>query len=113
MAVAWVVAREGGGHSFELRLISYLRHNSINYTVENIIEIRFEGDNSLDDDQKLRYTRYINRIFVGQKEDIVTSHGYVKIISKKGLAGNITFVSDNSKLNKLIDIKLFNSPILF
>ena len=79
--------------------------------MKNIINIRFEGDNSLQDEQKLNYTRYINRIFAGQKDDMIASNGYIKITSKKGKAADITFVSDDSKLNKRISIKLSNSQL--
>jgi len=79
--------------------------------VENIINIRFEGDNSLQDEQKLDYTRYINRIFARQKDDMIASNGHIKITSKKGQAGDITFVSDDSKLNKRISIRLSNSQL--
>lgn len=80
--------------------------------MEKIINIRFEGDNSLKDEQKLSYTRYINRIFAGQKDDMIASNGHIKITSKKGHAGDITFVSDDSKLNKRIGLRLSNSQLL-
>jgi len=81
--------------------------------MEKIINIRFEGDNSLKDEQKLSFTRYINRIFAGQKDDMIASNGHIKITSKKGQAGDITFVSDDSKLNKRIGLKLSNSQRTF
>jgi hypothetical protein len=74
--------------------------------MEKIISVRFEGDNSIIDGQKLTYIRYLNRILAGQRDDIIASRGFVKIISEKGLAGNIIFVSDNSELNKKVGIKL-------
>lgn len=79
--------------------------------VEKIISIRFEGDNTLPDAEKLTYTRYINRIFAGQKNDIITSNGHIKIISKKGHTTNVTFLSDDSELNKRIGLRLSTSEL--
>ena len=79
--------------------------------MEKIINIRFEGDNSLKEEQKLSYTRYINRIFARQRDDIIASNGHIKITSKKGEPGDITFVSDDSKLNKRVSIRLSNSQL--
>ena len=78
--------------------------------MEKVIEVRFGSDNLLKEEEKLSYIRYLNRILSGLKEDIISNKGHVNVISKKGSAGNITFVSDNIELNKRVSLKLFNSP---
>jgi len=75
-----------------------------------IIEMRFEGDHSLKEEEKLSYIRYINRNLSLLQEDIISNKGHVNVIFKKGFAGNITFVSENNDLNKLVSSKLFNAP---
>lgn len=79
--------------------------------MEKIISIRFEGDDLLQDREKLIYSRYINRIFAGQKNDIIASNGHIRIISKKGHAAKVTFVSNNSELNRRIGLKLSVSEL--
>jgi hypothetical protein len=83
---------------------------SVDYRMEKVIEVRFGSDNLLKEEEKLSYIRYLNRILSGLKEDIISNKGHVNVISKKGSAGNIIFVSDNNDLNKQVSLKLFNSP---
>ena len=78
--------------------------------MQKIIEMRFGSDSLLKEEEQLSYIRYLNRILSGLKEDIISNKDHVNIISKKGARGNITFVSDNSELNKRVNLKLFNSP---
>jgi len=78
--------------------------------MQKIIEVRFVSDNLLEEEEKLPYIRYLNRILFKLKEDIISNRGHVKIVSKKGFASNITFVSDNNDLNKQVSLKLFNAP---
>jgi hypothetical protein len=83
---------------------------SLYYRMEKIIEVRFEGDSSLKEDEKLNYTRYLNRNLMGMKDDIISNRGYVRITSKKGLASNITFISKDDDLNKKVTLKLAVAP---
>ena len=78
--------------------------------MHKIIEVRFGSDCFLQDEEKLFYIRYLNRILSVLKEDIISNKGYVNVISKKEFASNITFVSENNDLNKRVNLKLFNSP---
>lgn len=78
--------------------------------MQKVIEVRFGSDNFLNEEEKLSYIRYLNRILSVLKEDIISNRGYVNVISKKGAATSITFMSDNNGLNKLVTLKLFNAP---
>ena len=80
--------------------------------MHKIIEVRFGSDGFLQEEEKLFYIRYLNRILSVLKEDIISNKGYVNVISKKEFASNITFVSENNDLNKRVNLKLFNSPPL-
>lgn len=78
--------------------------------MEKVIEVRFGSDNLLKENEKLSYIRYLNRILSGLREDIISNKGHVNVISKKGAASSLTFVSNNNDLNKLVSLKLFNAP---
>ena len=78
--------------------------------MQKVIEVRFGSDNFLNEEEKLSYIRYLNRILSVLKEDIISNRGHVNVISKKGAATSITFMSDNNDLNKLVTLKLFNAP---
>ncbi|KAA9038563.1 hypothetical protein FW778_13470 [Ginsengibacter hankyongi] len=80
--------------------------------MENSIELRFGGDKFLEDKEKLFYIRYINRVLHGLKEDIIYNRGYLIVTSKIKTEDSIRFVSNNNELNKLVNLKLFNSPPL-
>ena len=77
--------------------------------MQKIIEVRFGSDSLLKEAEKLSCIRYLNRILSGLQDDIISNKGYVNVISKKGSAVNITFVSNNNELNKRVTLKLFNS----
>lgn len=82
----------------------------VNYRMQKVIEVRFGSDNFLKEEEKLSYIRYLNRILSVLKEDIISNKGHVNVISKKGAATSITFMSDNNDLNKLVTLRLFNAP---
>jgi hypothetical protein len=77
-----------------------------------IIEVRFGSDCVLLEEERIFYIRYLNRILSVLKEDFISNKGYVNVISNKQFASNITFVSENNDLNKLVNLKLFNSPLV-
>jgi hypothetical protein len=78
--------------------------------MQKIIEVRFGSDSLLKDGEQLSYIRYFNRIVFILKDDIILNNGHINVISKKGTPGIIAFVSDNSDLNKRVNLKLFSSP---
>ena len=95
----------------EIEWYNYLSGRiNVYYGMHKIIEVRFGSDGFLQEEEKLFYIRYLNRILSVLKEDIISNKGYVNVISKKQFASNITFVSENNDLNKRVNLKLFNSP---
>ena len=103
-------SRSGGFIDYIVSAITLRGKIKVYYRMGKIIDVRFEGDHSLKEEEKLSYIRYINRNLSLLQEDIISGKGHVNVIFKKGFAGNITFVSDNEDLNKLVSSKLFNAP---
>jgi hypothetical protein len=77
--------------------------------MDNIIAIRYEGDNSLKDSQKLSILRYINRLLSGQKDEIIACNAFVRVISENGRMVDIGVVGTDDKLGKTISLKISNS----
>ena len=77
--------------------------------MDKIISIRYEGDNSLQDSQKLSVLRYINRLLSGQKDAIIACDAFVRVISANGKMVNIEVVGTDTALGKTIYSKIFNS----
>ncbi len=84
------------------------------YIMDKIISIRYEGDDSLAETQKLSILRYVNRVLAGQKDALIASNNaYLRVISKKGKLATIEVIGADAGLFKIITSKIFNSTLPF
>lgn len=77
--------------------------------MENLIAIRYEGDDSLTPNQKLAILRFLNRILAGQKDAIIAANAHIIVVCMKEKVVSIEVIGTDEQLTKLINQKISNS----
>ena len=81
--------------------------------MDNIIAIRYVGDSSLNESQKLTVLRYFNRVLAGQKDAIIASNAIARVTVEKGNVTHVEVVGTDVELSKLISTKISDARLPF